>query len=95
METITYTQVQQLVEKLPETQLALAYHLLLGLVEKEGESQSPQAAFMKLSVEERQTLLSQQAEQMKVHYEQTVDERTEWQSGDFIDEHETRGDLVS
>ena len=77
METITYTQVQQLVEKLPETQLALAYHLLLGLVE------------------ERQTLLSQQAEQMKIHYKQTADERTEWQSGDFIDEHETRGDLVS
>ena len=26
MVTITYTQVQQLVERLPETQLALAYH---------------------------------------------------------------------
>ena len=24
-----------------------------------------------------------------------TDERTEWQAGDFIDEHETRGDLVS
>ena len=95
METITYTQVQQLVEKLPETQLTLAYHLLLGLVEKEVDPQSPQAEFMKLSVEERQTLLSKQAEQMKIHYEQTVNERTEGQSGDFLDEHETRGDLVS
>ena len=95
METITYTQVQQLVEKLSETQLALAYHFLLGLVKKEVNPQSPQAEFMKLSVEEQQTLLSQQAEQIKIHYEQTADERTEWQSGDFIDEHETRGDLVS
>lgn len=95
METITYTQVQQLVEKLPETQLVLAYHLLLGLIGKEVDPQSPQAEFMKLSVREQQTLLSQQAEQMKSHYEKTTDERTEWQSGDFIDEHEARGDLVS
>ncbi len=34
METITYPQVQQLVEKLPETKLPLAYHLLLELVVK-------------------------------------------------------------
>ena len=94
METITYTQVQQLVEKLPEAKLALAYDLLLELVEKEIGPQSPQVEFMKLSVEEQQSLLSQQAEQMKTHYEQTADERTEWQAGDFIDEHETRGDLV-
>ena len=95
MESITYTHVQQLVEKLPETQLALAYHLLLELVEKEVDPQSPQAEFMKLSVEEQQILLSQQAEQMKTHYEQIAGERAEWQAGDFIDECETRGNLVS
>lgn len=95
METITYTQVQQLVEKLPEAKLVVAYHLLLELVGKEVEPQTPQAEFIKLSAEEQQRLLSQQAEQMKTHYEQTADERTEWQSGDFIDECETRGDLVS
>ena len=95
MKTITYTQVQQLIEKLPETKLALAYHLLLELVVKEVEPQSPQAEFMKLPVEEQQILLSQQAEQIKTHYEQTADERTEWQTGDFIDESETRGDLVN
>ena len=94
METVTYTQVQQLVEKLPETKLPLAYHFLLELVMKEVEPQSPQAEFMKLSVEEQQTLLSQQAEQMKAHYEQTANERTEWQTGDFIDACETRGDLA-
>ena len=40
---------------------------------------------MRLSADERRLLLSQQAEQMKDHYEQTADERTEWQSGDFVD----------
>ena len=95
MKAITYTQVQQLVEKLPEAKLVLAYNLLLELLGKEVEPQSLQAKFMKLSTEEQRILLSQQAEQMKTHYEQTTDERTEWQAGDFIDERETRGDLVS
>ena len=44
METITYTQVQQLVEKLPETKLSLAYHFLLALAEREVGPQSPQAS---------------------------------------------------
>jgi len=86
METITYTQVQQLVEKLPETKLPLAYHFFLELADKDVDPQSPQADFMRLSPEERHRLLSEQAEQMKAHYEQTADERTEWQAGDFIDE---------
>ena len=81
MKTITYAEVQQLVTKIPETELPLAYCLLAELV---GESQSPQAAFMRLSVDERRQVLAQQAEQMKTHYEETADERTEWQSGDFI-----------
>ena len=88
METITYTQVQQLVEKLPETKLPLVYRFLLELADKEVDPQSPQADFMRLSPEERHRLLSEQAEQMKAHYEQTADERTEWQAGDFIDERE-------
>ena len=88
MEAITYTQVQQLIEKLPETKLPLVYHFLLELADKDVEPQSSQADFMRLSPEERHRLLSQQAEQMKAHYEQTADERTEWQAGDFIDERE-------
>ena len=95
MEAITYTQVQQLVEKLPETKLPLAYRFLLELVDKGVEPQSPQADFMRLSPEERHLLLSEQAEQMKAHYEQTAEERTERQAGDFIDEREPRGNLVS
>ena len=82
MKTITYAEVQQLVTKIPETELPLAYCLLAELAV--GESQSPQAAFMRLSVDERRQVLAQQAEQIRTHYEETADERTEWQSGDFI-----------
>ena len=89
METITYTQIQQLVEKLPETKLPLVYHFLLELAERDVEPQSPQVDFMRLSPEEQHRLLSEQAEQMKAHYEQTADERTEWQAEDFIDERES------
>ncbi|MCG9133084.1 hypothetical protein J5I95_15515 [Candidatus Poribacteria bacterium] len=71
---------------MPETELPLAYCLLAELAV--GEPQSPQAAFMRLSVEERRQVLAQQAEQMKTHYEETADERAEWQTGDFIDEYE-------
>ncbi len=93
MRTITHTELQTLVTKLPESKLPLAYRLLHALTVAEGES--PQAKFMRLSADERRQLLSQQAEQMKTHYEETADERTEWQAGDFIDESETRGNLVS
>lgn len=85
METITYIQVQQLIKKLPETKLSLAYRLLLELIGKEVDTLSPQADFMRLSLDERRRILAQQAEQMKIHYEQTADERSKWQSGDFID----------
>ncbi len=82
MKTITYAEVQELVTKIPETELPLAYRLLAELATEETES--PQAAFMRFPVEERRQVLAQQAEQMKTHYEETADERTEWQSGDFI-----------
>lgn len=85
METITYTQVQRLIKKLPETKLPLAYRLLLELADKEVDTLSPQADFMRLSLDERRRILAQQAEQMKTHYEQTAGEQSEWQSGDFID----------
>lgn len=84
MQTITHTEVQALVAKLPKSKLPLAYRLLHSLTTTEGES--PQAKFIRLSADERRQLLSQQAEQMKDYYEQTTDERTEWQDGDFVDE---------
>ena len=89
----SHTEVQALVAKLPDSKLPIAYRLLHALTASEGES--PQAKFMRLSVDERRQLLSEQAKQIKDHYEQTTDERTEWQAGDFVDESETRGNLVS
>ena len=74
MKTVTYTQVEQLVKKLPKSKLPIAYHLLVDLINREVDEQSPQAAFMRLSLEERHQLLSEQAEQMKGHYEQISDE---------------------
>jgi hypothetical protein len=87
METITYAQVQQLARKLPETKLPSAYRLLIELADKETVTSSPQADFMRLFLDERHQILAQQAEQMKAHYEQSADERTELQTGDFIDEY--------
>ena len=72
METITYTDVQQLIEKLPETKLPLAYRLLVDLENRAIDDQSPQAVFMRLPLAERRQLLAQQAEQMKAHYEQAA-----------------------
>ena len=85
MKTVTHAEVQQLVTQIPETELPLAYCLLVELMAR--ETQSPQAAFMRLSADERRKVLAQQAEQMKTHYEETADERIEWQSEDFIDEY--------
>jgi hypothetical protein len=87
METVTYAQVQQLIKNLPETKLPLAYRLLLELADKEVDTPSPQADFMSLSLNERNRILAQQANQMQTHYKQSADERTEWQTGDFIDEY--------
>lgn len=87
METITYSQVQELVNQLPEKKLPLAYRLLLELASEESGKLSPQIDFMRLPLDERRRIIAQQAEKMVAHYEQTADERQEWQSGDFVDEH--------
>ena len=74
MKTVTYTQIEQLVKKLPKTKLPIAYHLLVDLINREVDEQSPQAAFMRLSLEKRRQRLAEQAKQMKEHYEQMSDE---------------------
>ncbi len=56
--------------------------------QKLAEGESPQAKFLRLSADERRQFLSQQAEQMKDHYEQTTAERAEWQAGNFIEVHQ-------
>ncbi|MBM3241232.1 hypothetical protein FJZ31_33540 [Candidatus Poribacteria bacterium] len=88
MEMVTYSQVQELVKQLPETKLPFAYRLLLELVaDKEDDEISPKLDFMRLPLDERRRIMAQQAEQMVAHYEQTADQRQEWQVGDFIDEY--------
>jgi len=79
MGTITYTQVQELVKQLPPTKLPQAYDMLAELAEKEADTLSPQLAFMELPLSERRQIMAQQAEQIAAHYEQTADEREEWQ----------------
>jgi acyl-CoA reductase-like NAD-dependent aldehyde dehydrogenase len=41
--------------------------------------------FMELPLEERREILRRQAEELKQHYEDTADERQEWQGGDIVE----------
>ena len=88
METVTYSQVAQLVKGLPETKLPVAYRLLAELAhdEADADTESPQLDFLRLPAEERRRVMAQQAAAMVEHYEETAEERREWQAGDFRDE---------
>ncbi|MBN2090226.1 hypothetical protein JW964_11490 [candidate division KSB1 bacterium] len=90
METITYNDIQNLIQQLPNSKLPVAYRLLIELAEKDFDFESPQLNSMLLSLEERHKMLAKQAELMKIYYDQTSDERQEWQGGDFFDEYQTR-----
>jgi len=83
METVTYSQLQELVRRLPAQKLPTAYRLLAEL--SVGEIDSPQQEFMLLPLAERRRLMAEQAEQMLVHYAQMPTERQAWQAGDFVD----------
>ena len=87
METITYPQVQEMVKRLPTKKLSIAYRLLVDLADKEVDMLSPQLNFMLLPLSDRRRIMAQQAEKMVDYYEQTSDERQDWQAGDFIDEY--------
>ncbi len=71
--------------RLPVEKLATAYHVLLDLSANEPDKLSQQESFMLLPLTMRRRLMAEQAEQMKVHYAQTVSERSAWQGGDFVD----------
>ncbi len=83
METITHSQVQELVRLLPKAKLAFAYRLLQELTNK--NVMPSQADSMRCSISEQRRTLASQAERLKAHYEQTAEERQEWQAGDFLD----------
>lgn len=89
METITYFQVQALVEQLPEERLPAAYHMLRELV-AQGDALQSQLEFLHLPPSQRRQVLARQAEALKAHYQQTAAERSEWQAGDFLDERPAR-----
>jgi len=83
MQTVTYSQIQELVMRLPVKKLPIAYRLLVDLSESDTDSLSPQEEFMLLPLEERRRFMAEQAKQMVAHYEQTASERQVWQAGDF------------
>jgi hypothetical protein len=85
VEAVTYSQVQELVMRLPVKKLAIAYRLLVDLSASDTESPSFQQEFMLLPLAERRRLMAEQAEQMVRHYEQTTSERQAWQAGDFVE----------
>jgi len=88
METIAYSQIYDLLMRLHAAKLHLAYELLTDLGKKEEYELSPQSKFMLLPRNERHRIMMQQAKDMISHYEQTAEERQEWQSGDFADEYQ-------
>ncbi len=87
METITYSQVQDLIKQLPAQKLPLVYHLLIDLTTEGKNGASPQLDFMRLPLSERRRIMAQQAAQTVAHYEQTAAERQAWQGGDFNDDY--------
>lgn len=87
METITYSQVQDLITRLPITKLPLVYNWLIDLTTKEADHSSSQLDFMRLPLSERRRILAQQAAQMVAHYEQKEAECQAWQGGDFGNEY--------
>ncbi|MGH7600449.1 MAG: hypothetical protein ACREOI_29190, partial [bacterium] len=68
METITYSQVQDLVFQLPATKLPLAYSFLVDLTNTDADMRSLQLDFMRLPLSEQRRILEQQARQMVAHY---------------------------
>jgi hypothetical protein len=87
METVTYSEVQELVKKLPAVKLPIAYNMLIDLADTETDIKSSRSNFMFLPLNERRQILAQQAKQLIAHYQQTTDERQIWQAGDFVDEY--------
>jgi hypothetical protein len=87
MNGVTYTQVQELVTRLPAKNLPVAYDFLSRLADEEPPVPSSQVRFLSLPLAERRLLLAQQAEDLLAqdYYEETAVEREKWQGGDFVE----------
>ena len=80
MNSVTYTQVQELVAHLPVTKLPRAFAMLKSLANEDVIAPSIQIKTLNLPLAERRRMLAKQAEEMLVHYEETSTEREEWQT---------------
>ncbi len=87
MNGVTYTQVQELVTRLPAKNLPVAYDFLARLANEETAVPSSQVEFLSLPLAERRRLLAQQADGLLVqdYYEETAVEREQWQGGDLVE----------
>ncbi len=87
METITYSQIQEMVLHLPASKLAAAYSFLRELLGKEQNATTPEQDFLQLPLEARRQVMMEQANQLHAHYAEREAEREAWQAGDFVDEN--------
>ena len=88
MNRVTYTQVQELISRLPVKKLPIAYEFLARLTDEEPADQSTQEIFLSLTLKERRQLMAQQADELlkTSYYQETAVDREEWQGGDFSDD---------
>lgn len=89
METITYSHVQDLMQQRPPQCLPAAYETLSELRDRK-QPPGSRAGFLRLPLTRRHEILARQAEELKMHYEHTAQDRSDWQAGDFMDENPTR-----
>ncbi|MBF0378295.1 MAG: hypothetical protein HQK72_12555 [Desulfamplus sp.] len=87
MDVITHSQVYELVMRLPAAKLSLAYNLLKELNKKKESEVLSKSDFMDLPLNERSRIMAEQAQKMIFHYENNIEERQEWEAGEFNDEY--------
>ena len=85
---VTHEQLRNLVMQLPVAKLPKAYSILSDLIKSPTDPLPTQTiptqeeSFNPL-LEEKRHILKEQAKTMVAYYEETEDERDEWQAGDF------------
>jgi hypothetical protein len=66
METITHSEVEELIKRLPGEKLPAAYEAIRELLHAE-DNATPQSDFMRLPLSERRQILAEQAEQLTLY----------------------------
>ncbi len=78
MQTITYSEVHELVASLPSAKLPLAHKFLRDLIPEQTQATAPQKEFMALPLSERRRLLSKQAAELVDNYTRSRKDRELW-----------------